>query len=82
MFETKALHDHPGFIKEMGCKGWMKLNNLIKERNIHVALEIYVNTHNRGTSQFVSFIRGKPIDYNSDIVNVLLGLRAQDECGI
>jgi len=54
---------------------------MINEINLSIALELFANTNNQ-ESGFVSFVRGKKIDYSHERINTMLGLRAPTECGV
>lgn len=71
MFDTKIRQ-----------RGWGKLNNIAKEEvNRTITFEFFANAHDRGSS-FVSYVRGKEIDYSATEINRLLGLTAPRICDI
>lgn len=81
-FKTEALNDHHDFLEEFGCMGWMTLNNIIKESERTIVLELYDNAHNKDTGQFVSSMMGKIVNYSGVAINGLMGFQAPHECGI
>lgn len=62
--------------------GWMILNNIIKESERTIVLELYDNAQNRDTGQFVSSMMSKIVNYSGVAINRLMGFQAPHECGI
>ncbi|WJX78057.1 hypothetical protein P8452_61315 [Trifolium repens] len=79
-FNIDKLQGHPEILQQLQNRGWLRLNELIKDSNATIALEFYANTY--GRNDYTSYVRGKMIDYSADAINSLLGLQAPAQCGV
>jgi len=63
-------------------RGWESLNSIVfKQANKTLALEFYANARFMGR-KYVSYVRGKEIDYSLERINVLLEIDPHEECGV
>ncbi|MCI19193.1 hypothetical protein A2U01_0040349, partial [Trifolium medium] len=79
-FKTEKLQEYPEILEELERRKWLKLNGLIKKTNATIALDFYANAY--GRDDYVSYVRGKMIDYSAEAINSLLELEAPVQCGV
>ncbi|GAU43417.1 hypothetical protein TSUD_398920, partial [Trifolium subterraneum] len=79
-FDTEKLTQYPMILEELRRRKWLKLNDLVQDSYATIALEFYANAYRR--NDYVSYVRGKRIDYSVDAINALLKLEAPEECGV
>lgn len=79
-FNIEKLQGHPEILQQLQNRGWLRLNELIKDSIATIALEFYANAY--GRNDYTSYVRGKMIDYSADAINSLLGLQAPTQCGV
>ncbi|PNX86557.1 hypothetical protein L195_g042635 [Trifolium pratense] len=79
-FIIDKLQEYPEILEELERRKWLKLNGLIKKTNATIALEFYANAY--GRNDYVSYVRGKMIDYSAEAINSLLELEAPVQCGV
>ena len=81
-FNVPKLVGNPEFSQAIMARGWESLNNMIFEQgNKTVAAEFYANA--RFTrKKYVSYVRGKEIDYILEVINTLLDIHPPEECDV
>lgn len=81
-FDVESLEGYEELISVLEEKGWMMLNNLIKETNKFIGLEFFTNVILRMFKNHISYVWGQSIDYNASRINALLHLLPPHKCSV
>ncbi|KEH16837.1 hypothetical protein MTR_0084s0060 [Medicago truncatula] len=80
-FDFPKLISNPEFLQVFTARGWESLNTMIFEQaNKTLGIEFYANARFMGR-RYVSYVRGKEIDYSPKRINALLEIVPPEECG-
>lgn len=63
-------------------RGWMSLNSMIQKTNQSIGLELYVNDALHPRNNYISYVRGKSINYISSPINSILHIQPPIECKV
>lgn len=81
-FEFSKLISNPEFVQAIIARGWERIITMIFEQaNKTVGVEFYSNARFMGR-KYVSYVRGKEIDYSPERINRLLEIVPPEECEV
>jgi len=83
VFDVEKLTCYPTFEKTLREKGWESLNVMVeKTSKKSIAMEFFTNVVSARAGSYESYVRGKRIDFSSNMINRLLGLPVPEVCDV
>lgn len=79
-FDVENLEGYKELSLMLEERGYMTLNNIIKETNKSIGLEFYAHVDLRMFKGYTSYVQGMSIDYNSFRINALLHILPPRRC--
>lgn len=81
-FNCEDLGWYNDLVETLQQRQWVWFNNLIQETNKFIGLQFYANVAYLDANSYISYVRGKYVDFSGHDINSLINLQPSEECTI
>ncbi|KAI5407040.1 hypothetical protein KIW84_053339 [Lathyrus oleraceus] len=81
-FTCEDLQGFREMVEMLQQRHWVSFNNLIREANKNIGLEFYANATFIKVATYISYVRGKYVNYSVNAINSLFNLQPPHVCAL